>query len=134
MKRRYKILIGIVLSPFIALGIYIAFLWITYIDETIESGEKYGFKVGASKEEVFGEILLQQEANPNIFLYINYGRRAGDYIEVPPNSVSLQEIKDYKVWSLLYDGKGNYFNGLRLNFDGTKLSSIYRHRKYFELP
>ena len=134
MKHRYKVFIRIVLSPFIAFGFYIAFLWITYIDETIVSGEKYGFEVGESKEDVFQKILLQQKSNPTIFLYINYGGRAGDDIEVPPNSVSLEEIEHYKVWSLLYDGEGKYFNVLRLKFDNTRLSSIYRHRKHFELP
>ena len=134
MKRRYKFLLGIVLTPFIALGFYIAFLWITFIDETIVSGERYGFRVGASKEDVFQNILLQQKNYPNLFLYINYGGRAGDYIEVPPSSISFREVKDYKVWTLLYDGEGEYFNVLRLKFDDVRLASIYRHRKYFELP
>ena len=134
MKHRYKFLLGIVLSPIIALAFYIAFLWITYIDETIVSGEKYGFRVGASKEEVFQNVLLQQKEHPSLFLYLNHGDRAGDYIEVQPNSISLLEVKNHKVWTLLYDGKGEYFNILRLKFDHARLAMIYRHRKYFELP
>ena len=134
MKRRSKLLLGAVLSPIIALAFYIVFLWVTYIDETIVSGEKYGFRVGASKEDVFENVLLQRKNFPNLFLYIAYGERAGDYIEVPPGSVSFQDIKDFKAWTLLYDGEGEYFNVLRLKFDDVRLASIYRHRKYFELP
>ena len=134
MKHRYKFLLGIVLSPIIALAFYLVFLWATYIDETIISGEKYGFTVGSSKEDVFQNVLLQHKSHPDLFLYINYGGQAGDYIEVPASSISFQEIKDFKEWTLLYDGEGEYFNVLRLRFDDASLASIYRHRKNFELP
>ena len=134
MKRRYSILLALLLIPIVVLALYLAFLWITYIDETVIVGEKYGFSIGSSKDETYEDVLLQQKSFPDLHIYIISGSRAGDYFEVSPNSISLEELKDYEDWTLLYDGEGEYFNVLKLKFDNTKLTRIYRHRKYFELP
>jgi hypothetical protein len=126
-----KILIFVLVS---ILALYVAFLWITYIDNTTTSGSKYGFTIGTSKEEVYDQIILQQQPYPDLYFYVRTGKQSKDLIEAPVKSVPLARIKNYERWELQFDGKHEYFNVLKLTFVENRLIEIHRHRKYFELP
>ena len=134
MSHPYKFLKAIISIPVAVLAIYIAVLWITYIDKTIVSGSKYGFTIGANKEKVYEKILAQQETYPDLHFYIRTGTRSGDNIEAPVSSVQLEKLANVESWDLQYDGKHEYFNVLKLKFAKNSLIEIHRHRKYFELP
>ena len=134
MRAVQKILITTILLPFILIALYIVFLWATYIDDKVTSGSKYGFTIGLSKEDTFGSIETLQSNYPNTKIYISYGHRAGDHITLPPTNDSFTKIQKHEQWELLLDGDGEFFNIIRLQFEGGSLSEIYRHRKYFEGP
>ena len=57
MKRKFKALIFVLLSPFIVLALYIGFLWVTYIDQTVTTGQKYGFTIGATKHQTYKNVI-----------------------------------------------------------------------------
>lgn len=134
MASLYKFLKTLIFVSISILALYVSFLWITYIDDTTSSGSKYGFTIGANKEEVYDQIILQQQSYPDLYFYIRSGKQAKDFIEAPVKSVPLGRIKNYTSWGLQFDGKHEYFNVLKLTFAEKRLTEIHRHRKYFELP
>lgn len=113
---------------------YFLFLWVTYIDETVAQGTKYGFTVGASVEKTYEDILLVKKKHPELMIYISYGNRAGDNMTVPPTKDNFDIALKSSHWELLLDGEGEFFNIIRLSAEGNTVTEIYRHRKYFELP
>ena len=134
MKVVTKVAITIISLPLLLIALYIGYLWATYIDETINSGSKYGFTLGHSKKDSFDKISDLLEKYPKTKIYISYGQRAGDRFTLAPTASAYIKIKEYETWSLLLDGDGEFFNTIRLRFRGDNLSEIHRHRKYFEAP
>lgn len=134
MKGRLNPLKAIFILLAAILAFYVAFLWITYIDKTIVTGSDYGFTIGETREKVYEKIMLQQESYPSLHFYVRTGDRSRDFIERSVNSVQLDRIREFERWGLQYDGKHEYFNGLKLKFSKNTLIEIHRHRKYFELP
>ena len=134
MASLYKFLKTLIFVSISILALYVSFLWITYIDSTTSSGSKYGFTIGANKEEVYDRIILQQQSYPDLYFYIRSGKQSKDFIEAPVKSVPLARIKNFERWGLQFDGKHEYFNVLKLTFTENRLIEIHRHRKYFELP
>ncbi len=133
MKKRYKVLITFSAVPFLALSLYIIFLWLSYIDNTVLSGESYGFTIGQTKSQTYRNVLKSIERNPKLKIHINYGPRAGDNMTFSPTNNYIK-AQNHNNWSLLLDGDNEFFNVIRLKFENNKLSEIYRHRKYFEMP
>jgi hypothetical protein len=127
-------IISIIGICILMIGGYIGFLWISYIDKTIYEGEAYGYKIGSSKEQTFSQIKTETTRYPELAIYINYGAKAGDYKTLDPLAGGYSEIEPYDSWDMLLDGEGEFFNSVRLSFIDGHLISIYRHRKYFELP
>lgn len=134
MRKLFDTLLIIIVSPFIILGVYLLFLWGTYIDNTVESGTNYGFTIGTTKDRVYKDILIVNKQYPKLKIYINYGDRAGDNITLSPTKNNFDKIKKYNRWEILLDGDGEYHNVIRLYYAKNNLNQIYRHRKYFELP
>ena len=113
---------------------YIGYLTLTYIDETVVEGEAYGFKVGATKHQAFSDIKSMLNRQPKLVVYIDYGPRAGDNMTVEPVDSSFPTAAKFDSWWLLLDGKGEFFNIIRLRFNNQVLAEIHRHRQHFELP
>ena len=134
MKLRYSILLNTVLGVTVVAALYLLFLWTTYINDEVTEGRKYGFVIGATKDAAFERAVAESQLNPQMYIYINYGPRAGDVIQVKLSSLSASDVAAHDRWLLLYDGRDRFSNSLRLTFKNGKLSEIYRHRQYFELP
>ena len=134
MKASYKIILAIVLTPIILIALYISFLWITYIDDVVISGSKYGFTISATDEMTYKDIATIKNKYPNLKVFIIYGPQAGDLLTLSPTKENFKEISKHDRWDLLLDGEGEYFNIIGLYFQDGVLDQIYRHRKYFELP
>ncbi|MGE3482269.1 MAG: hypothetical protein AB7K73_12750 [Gammaproteobacteria bacterium] len=134
MTKRFKVITAFILLPIFVVAVYIFFLWVTYIDDTVTSGSKYGFTIGSSKQQIYEDISAAKEDYPELKIYISYGPRAGDNATLSPTKENFERalISDY--WELLLDGDGEYFNVIRLRVENNALTQIYRHRKYFELP
>jgi len=134
MKRKSKAIILILSAPFFVAALYIGFLWATYIDHAVTSGQKYGFTIGTTKQQTYNNVISLLEKHPKLKIYISYGLRAGDNITLTPSSASYEQAQKYNNWLLLLDGDGEFFNVIKLKYENGTLSEIYRHRKYFELP
>tara|TARA_B100000700_G_scaffold163672_1_gene181147 strand:- start:317 stop:742 length:426 start_codon:yes stop_codon:yes gene_type:complete len=136
------ILIGIVLL----LISYPLYLWITYIDETVTSGQAYGFEIGATKKEVYAKLpaALSKIKSPNelVFIQIKASEKTASALAtdadfdvmVAPlfHAVGYESFRDHDSWSFYINA--SFFNNLKLDFCDDKLCKIHRHRKYFELP
>ena len=118
----------------VAIAAYIFFLWATYIDDVVTSGNKYGFTIGSSKQQTYKNIVAIKESYPNLIIYIPYGPHAGDNMTLHPIKANFETARKHNHWELLLDGDGEFFNAIRLNHENNALTQIYRHRKYFELP
>ena len=134
MRKAFKIATTIIVSPILVVVAYICFLWLTYISDPISSGEKYGFTIGATKEETYKDIASVYKQYPNIKIYIPFGPRVGDNMTISPTKNNFKQAKMHNHWELLLDGDDSYFNIIRLNHENNVLTKIYRHRQYFELP
>ena len=111
---------------------YSIYCWATYIDETISTGEAYGFTIGETKLEVFEKA---KNTYKDKSIYILHPLKNNDF--GPHKKISFQ-LQDYKLiegrdkWAFYLDE--GYFNSVKLTFERNKLSEIHRHRKNFELP
>lgn len=142
-----KYFIVILLSIAVALCLlYFGYIWATYIDHTVTTGDAYGFSIGDNKRQTYNKA-------PNALLKLT-GHASPIYIEIrvtPEISTILATKPDYDVltqsylhdvgyvdflpkdrWVFYIDG--SYFNKLSLRFCENRLCEIHRHRKYFEGP
>ena len=134
MRRLQKVVSAILIVPVLIVLTYFGFLWITYIDDTVVSGSKYGLSIGATKLQTYKDISTIQKSYPKLKIYISYGERAGDNMTLSPTMDSFKKIEKYDRWDLLLDGEGEFFNVIKLDYTNGALVGIYRHRKYFEAP
>lgn len=133
MRKWKRILAVALLVPFLAIAGYAAFLWGTYLDETVVSGTAHGFAIGATKQEAF-EAAGNLGGHPRAVIYVSYGKRAGDHFTIAPAQAKTDQLQAHDQWDVLLDGPDSYFNSVRLTFRDGKLVEIHRHRKYLELP
>ena len=133
MRLWQKALAIAVLVPGLAIGGYVTYLWVTYIDETVTSGTAFGFTIGATKHEALASAGALTN-HPDTVVYVSYGPRAGDNFTVPPSPTHIGQLQGHDRWQVLLDGDGNFFNSTRLIFRDGKLAEIHRHRQHFELP
>lgn len=131
-KKYFKVIFALIATViFSFLGIIIYF-YTTYIDEIIENGCKYGFCIGDAKENTFAnvkKVYFNQEIS---ILYPIDARGLGPLKKYDPAEDGYELISNRKSWKFYY--KGNFFNFIELKFSNDKLTEIYRHRQYYELP
>ncbi len=133
MRPLKKILTMALLAPILAFAGYAAYLWATYLDDTVVSGTAYGFTIGASKREVLAAARSLDD-HPHAVVYASYGQRAGDHLSVALSQVRIEQLQGHDQWDILLDGPDNFFNSVGLTFSDGKLVEIHRHRQHFELP
>jgi hypothetical protein len=105
---------------------------INYIDETITDGEKHGFVVGESMQQVFERI--KTDAKEASYKAVQVGDSPKDFRIIGIDELQLSSIEDYSSWLVMLDSASEFLNTIRLDFNGDKLASIRRHKKLFELP
>ncbi len=142
-----KTLVTIILIPVLIVAFYIGYLWITYIDDTVSDGSKYGFTIGDSKEKTYSKAIRNLYAMSSNgftapYIRINITKELEEVLATESGhkilaQTRLQEIgfakfKNLDTWKFYIDGSN--FNTLTLKFCANNLCEIYRHRKYFELP
>jgi hypothetical protein len=109
---------------------YAAFMWLTYIDDTVISGSKYGFQIGNSKEEAL-KVLRKKYQDDGLSLDYTVGQ---DYKAVF-QKIDLE--KEHELffhedrWKFYFEDP---FNLIKLYFEDGVLVKVHRHRRYFELP
>lgn len=139
----------VIVIPLFLLAIivlYTLFFWLTYINETLENGEGYGFVIGASKAETYTKLnenlSKMMSFNTKIFIEIEVDDTFSEVVAVSQGyTIMVQSLLHNEASHLFlkrdrwdfYIGP-SYFNTLSLRFCGDKLCKIHRHRKYFELP
>ena len=120
----------LIILAFIAIPILV---WnIYYIDEAITDGEKHGFLVGESMQQVFGRIKI--DAKEAGYRAVQVGDNPKDFRIIRINELQLSSIDDYSSWLVMLGSASEFLNTIRLDFNGGKLASIRRHKKLFELP
>ena len=105
---------------------------INYIDETITAGEKHGFVVGESMQQVFGRIKIDEKESG--YMAVQVGDSLKDFRIISTDELQLSSIAGYTSWRVMLDSTSEFLNTIRLEFNGGKLVSIRRHKKLFELP
>ena len=133
MRLWQKTLVVATLVPILAITGYFAYLWATYIDETITSGTAYGFTIGASKQEALTSAGRLNNY-PQAVVYVTFGPKAGDNFTITPSPTHIGQLQEHEQWDVLLDGDGQFFDSVRLTFRDGKLAEIHRHRQYFEFP
>ena len=108
-------------------------IWnINYIDETITDGERHGFVVGESMQQVFGRI--KTDAKEGGYKAVQVGDSPKGFRIMRIDELQLSSIEGYTSWLVMLDSTSEFLNTVRLEFNGGKLVSIRRHKKLFELP
>ena len=105
---------------------------INYIDETITDGEKHGFVVGESMQQVFERI--KTDAKEASYKAVQVGDSPKDFRIIRIDELQFSSIENFNSWLVMIDSTSKFLNTLRLDFNRGKLSRIRRHKKLFELP
>jgi len=105
---------------------------INYIDETITDGEKHGFVVGESMQQVFERI--KADARKANYKAVQVGDSPKDFKIIRVDKLQFSSIENYSSWLVMLDSASEFLNTIRLDFNRGRLSSIRRHKKLFELP
>ena len=132
MKTFFKISCVVVGISLFIVFLNIGYLWLTYIDDTISSGEGYGFKIGETKEQVFERATMVFQGERMYVLNPLDKQGYGVHEELEFISEDYNLLKNRNKWEFYYT-KG-YFDSIKLTFEKDKLVKIHRHRKKFELP
>lgn len=110
--------------------LFISFLYLSYLNETIIEGEGYGFTIGMTKEEAFKAAKFTYQEKKMFVIYSNDEDRSISSIEkISFSDENFVKLQNYNVWSFFY-GR----NSIDLTFGDGALIEVHRHRQYFELP
>ena len=105
---------------------------LTYIDEIVNAGEKYGFMIGENKLEVFSRINLRNSHEG--WVAIQVGTTPKEFNVIQLEYIKFNEISRYDSWVISYDSDNLLLNSLKLRFENNKLYSMHRHKQLFEFP
>lgn len=112
---------------------YVGNFKLTYIDDTITSGEGYGFIIGETKEQVFQKAAKIYQNEKILFLYPVDEQGFGLDKEIKFTSKEYQLVNDRNEWEFIF--ATDYFSDvIILTFENNRLIRIYRHRQKYELP
>lgn len=130
--RDFLITTGFTLGFLLAvIGGYSAFLYVTYINDTVEEGSGYGFTIGQTKEEAY---LAARKYYGDVFILHPIDKGGyGPHVEFSFSDEEYGLIKDRNRWDF-YFSEDSFFNAVKLKFRENRLFYIHRHRKYFEVP
>lgn len=121
----FLIILALVVMPLL--------VWnINYIDETITDGERYGFVVDESMQQVFKKI--KTDAEEASYKAVQVGDGPKDFRIIRIDELQFSSIEEYNSWLVMLDSASEFLNTIRLDFSGGKLATIRRHKKLFELP
>lgn len=140
-----KFLTYVAIVILLMIASYIGYLWCTYIDETITSGQAYGFVIGDDKLATYkkapGALAKLKNHTSTVYMEIKSDADSAKLLAAKPGHTVMVEALLHDVgypvfklnnqWDFYFNG--SYFNTLSLKFCDEKLCEIYRHRKYFEL-
>jgi len=100
----------IVTAIFLLFIAFVIFMVVSFKEETITSGEAYGFRIGMSQE------LASARAEDML--------KDGDITEIEQNGSSIKLIVSPRWWS----------NYILLKFEKQSLTEVQRYRLYQEMP
>jgi len=132
LGKALKFVFAIICSLILLIAFYMFFLWATYIDNTVISGEAYGFIVGDTKKETYYKARNIFRGDQVYVLHPIEENGYGPHVEFNFNEKEFSILSGRERWSIYMDD--GFFNVYVLKFHDEKLAEIYRHRKYFELP
>lgn len=128
-----RVSLTVFLSVPILIVLYLAFLWLTYIDESIYEGSGYGFVVGESKQQVYERIRMQHEKRPYIVLMVIDSDGKPIFLEpFEPSPENFTKIEQYDHWEFYLKFKTSNYDSITFWFHRNELERIHRHRKYFD--
>lgn len=123
---------GGVLAVISGVALYIFFLWASYLDVTVTTGEAYGFRIGETKVEAYGRAREVFKDRPAYIRSPIRGELIGPLQEFNFTTDRFSEISSHDLWKVYFDKNARSLVWLKFS-DGV-LVEIYRHRKYFEVP
>lgn len=112
--------------------LYATYLVATYIDDTVEKGEAYGFKIADSKEETYKRAKEVFKNKKVFILYPLDKQEYGPHKKITFSAEDYQMIDSRDLWEFFFNEDFN--DSLTLSFQDDSLVKIYRHRQNFELP
>jgi len=124
----------LLLTTAIASGIFFIamFLGGCYIDESIDVGEAYGFKIGDSKKQAYLKAREIYQGKIIFILYPTDKEGFGPHKKFDFSEENYQLIVSREKWEFFFDD--GFYDSLKLTFVNDRLSNIHRYRKPFELP
>lgn len=125
--KKILIVVGGILSLIV---LYAFFLWISYIDDIVTSGEAYGFKIGDTKIETYTKAREVFKGERVYILHPVRHDMFGPHYKINFTSEKYPILSDRAVWRIYMDE--GFSNEISLKFCDEVLVEIYRHRKYFE--
>lgn len=141
-----KIVFPFLLGLLITIGAYLLYVYVSYVDDKITTGNGYGFSIGDSKLDTYKKassmpihldlgnspIFIETtiDENNTTSLATNVGYTVMVQTLLHEKGFSIFESKD--KWNFYFNG--TYFDSLSLKFCNEKLCEIYRHRKTYEFP
>ncbi len=136
-QRDRATIIGTIISLFTGVGVvlyvggYIGYLYATTIHDVVKEGEKYGFQIGMTKEEVWHQLPEMGEQAPIGYVF---SRPRLEYGPLRFDAELKQRIFQEERWNLYYDDEWKWRDSIDLTFQNDILVEMYRHRQYWELP
>ncbi len=136
-QRDRATIIGTIIGLFTGVGVvlyvggYIGYLYATTIHDVVKGGDKYGFQIGMTKEEVWHQLPEMGEQTPIGYVF---SRPRLEYGPLRFDAEFKQRIFQEERWGLYYDEDYKFSDGIKLTFQNDKLVEMYRHRQYWELP
>lgn len=129
MLRTIAIVTASALGAVLSLAAFIAAAFaLTYVDETIESGEAYGFAIGETKRDAFEKILEAPFARHGVYVGPTHAT-----LEIHgPETLAVAARSDR--WVLFLGEEPMAMDSLRLKFADERLVEIHRHKQLFEVP
>ena len=123
------VLLGVIALVFLAVGGYIAFFYFSYKDDTVRSGDAYGFSIGDTHQEVFDKAV-QLKTNGKIEA-IHRWPEGSSHFEF--SEAELSEAMQDDRWTMVVNSNW-WNNSIYLEFEEGRLSEIRRFRMWGELP
>jgi hypothetical protein len=136
-QRDRETIIGTIIGLFTGVGVvllvgaYIGYLYATTIHDSVKEGEKYGFHIGMTKDEVWEQLPEMGEQTP--IGYIFHQPRF-EYGPLKFDPEFKQRLFREERWDLYYDEEYKWMDSITLTFHRDVLVEMYRFRQYWELP